>query len=362
MAGGVLLGLLVLAIAVAAASNWRCRLQGAIRSPAPRPHDGRADTAAIPGYARPEDDTFLSYPEWYIVWSYQEKADFQRDHLPSRFPYFVAVAQYWGSYCCIARLTRGKYAFNAGEHFMLVVIGSSFSAEYLLKGAYEKTIGRLSEWSSHGQPVEEDQYAAAVARDYANFVHVRPFYEFRFAPRLGGMWAATSLWGPHPLRKWERKLFLSLDYAMEAGYCWLIEQLTHFTYGYEPDDTHAWVENVDESLLRELSHSRPIAPAGPNAYLVDLPRYQEFTSAATRLAERKGRFLDIAGNSQILVSVLAPQSWRYDNRYGAELFSSPVLTQSGRQRVVIGCEVSALGELLLALRSQPVNLEHVYDY
>src|SRR6201996_3530443 len=56
---------------------------------------------ALPGYVRPEDDTFLTYPEWYIVWSYQEKADFQQNHLPSGFPFFGAVRQYWSSYCCI---------------------------------------------------------------------------------------------------------------------------------------------------------------------------------------------------------------------------------------------------------------------
>ena len=30
-------------------------------------------TADLPDYARPQADTYLSYPEWYIVWSYQER-------------------------------------------------------------------------------------------------------------------------------------------------------------------------------------------------------------------------------------------------------------------------------------------------
>src|SRR5215469_15993321 len=49
----------------------------------------------IPGYARPEEDTFLTYAEWYIVWSYLEKADWQEAHLPSGFPYFGSIRQYW---------------------------------------------------------------------------------------------------------------------------------------------------------------------------------------------------------------------------------------------------------------------------
>jgi hypothetical protein len=76
------------------------------------------------------------------------------------------VRQYWGNYCCISRLTPGKYGFNWGEQIMLVVIGNSFSAEYLMKGLYEKTVGRFSEWTSGVYPsTEEDAYAYQVARD-----------------------------------------------------------------------------------------------------------------------------------------------------------------------------------------------------
>src|SRR5471030_2933114 len=56
--------------------------------------------SGISGYLRPEDDTFLTYAEWYIVWSYQEKAAWQQAHLPSGFPYVGAIAQYWNGYCC----------------------------------------------------------------------------------------------------------------------------------------------------------------------------------------------------------------------------------------------------------------------
>src|SRR5690242_10106674 len=53
----------------------------------------------IPGYSRPEDDAFLEWAEWYIVWSYQEKANWQRTQLPSGFSYFGAIGQYWSGYC-----------------------------------------------------------------------------------------------------------------------------------------------------------------------------------------------------------------------------------------------------------------------
>jgi hypothetical protein len=97
---------------------------------------------------------------------------------------------------------------------MLGVIGTSFSAEYILKAMYENTIGKLSEWTSglllahracdarHLRPrarrdvclgrkagrnvdlrrvVDGEKDSAFPLPKYADFVHVRPFYEFHFA-------------------------------------------------------------------------------------------------------------------------------------------------------------------------------------
>jgi hypothetical protein len=353
---------LLITLAAEIAIGWRCELQGQIPTPTSQPQERKNATSGIKDYLRPEDDTYLSYPEWYIVWSYQEKADFQATRLPSRFPYFAAVRQYWNSYCCISRLTRGKYALNGGEQLMLVVIGTSFSVEYILKGAYERTIGALSEWTSGHEPVEEDRYAYQVARAYADFVHIRPFYEFHFARRVKGLWSETSLWGAHPLRKWERKLFLSVDYTSEAFYCWLIEKIVHVTYGYEPSETYAWIENADASVLEQLPHVKIVKTIDPRTFVVDIPRYQEFTAIAEALAEKNVHFVEIAGNSEIIVSVLVMENWDYNGTAVRQLFSAPALTRPGLKRVVVGCDVRSLHVVLKTLRAAGTTVEHVYDY
>jgi hypothetical protein len=272
------------------------------------------------------------------------------------------VRQYWNGYCCISRLTRWKYAFNGGEQLMLVVIGMSFSAEYVLKGVYEKSVGRISEWTSSYQPVEEDQYAYKVAREYADFVHIRPFYEFRFRPHLKGLWSETSLWGWHPARKWERKMFLTVDYAIEAFYCWLIEKLTYISYGHERAETYAWIGNANETLFQQLPAVEKVQQVGPQAFIVSIPRYQEFTSVASRLAELNAHFVEIAGNTQIIVSVLAPESWHYGQPDGRPLFSTPILTHPELKRFVIGCDATSLHTVLNALAAGNARIEHVYDY
>lgn len=355
-------GLLFLLIAIEVARGWHCNLQGQIPDPTAQPESRKAAVSDIKDYSRPEDDAYLSLPEWHIVWSYQEKADFQRNNLPSGFPYFGAVRQYWTSYCCVSRLMKGKYGSNLGEQVMLVVIGTSFSAEYILKGLYEKTIGRFSEWTSNHQLTDEDRYAYRVAREYADFVHVRPFYEFRFARQLRGLWAENSLWGAHPARKWERRAFLTIDYAVEAFYCWLIEKGTHLTYGYEPSDTYAWVETVGDAVFPQLAGAKLVKNVGPQDYILELPRYQEFTPVASIISQRGVRFVEIAGNSQITVSVLAPKTWR-DDGFGIQaLFTMPVLTRPDVYRVVLRSDVTALSQALIALPSSGAVVEHVYDY
>ena len=331
-----------------------------------RPHvtPARQDpaTATLSGYARPEDDTFLTYPEWYIVWSYQEKADFQQSHLPAAFPYYGAIGQYWGGYCCAYALVRDRYPFNVGDHVMLAVIGTSFSVEYALKGAYENTIGRLSEWSSGHQPTDEDIYAYKVAKEYADFVHIRPFYEFPFFHSFRGLWHETSLWGPHPLRKWERKSWLSLDYFTEAVYCGLIELASHASYGVEPIDTYARVENAPKATLMQYRKIRVVKGLSSDSAIILIPRYQEFTETALGLAKDHVKFVSIAGNYQILLTVIGPRDWKFDLPAGESLFSSDILTNSELKRFAIGLPVACLSDALNLLAEQGLKVEHVYDY
>lgn len=341
----------------------RCRTGGGpLKQASAAALERRKATADIKDYARPEVDTYLSYPEWYIVWSYQEKADYQETHLPTRYPFFGNIRQYWSGYCCVFGFTRGRYAPDWGAHVMLAVIGSSFSAEYAIKGIYEGTVGRFTEWLSGHETVEEDRYAYRVAREYADFVHIRPFYEFSFWKRFKGLWSQTRLWGPHPVRQWERKVFLSVDYSFEAFYCWLIEQMTHASYGYEPSDTYAWIENATEEIFGGGSHIRKVKQVGPGAFVVIIPRYQEFTTIASELAHRGVRFVEIAGNDEVLLSAIAPRGWSYDVGEGEVLFTADILTRPDARRVVLRVPVAALSNVLNGLAERKVRLEHVYDF
>jgi hypothetical protein len=101
---------------------------------------------------------------------------------------------------------------------------------------------------------------------------------------------------------------------------------------------------------------------GPKAFIVELPRYQPFTRMAKALAAHGVQFVEIAGNTQVLLSAVMPDGAVPSLRDGTVLFAAPVLTQPGMQRVVIACEAASLQKLIASLDGQEVTIEHVYDY
>jgi hypothetical protein len=313
---------------------------------------------------RPLEDSYFSYPEWYIVWSYEERAQYLPTNLPSGFPYFASIGQYWKSYCFICGLTQSRHQFNFGDHLSSFVLGGSFSLEYAIRGAYEQTIGRLSEWTSSHQLVEEDAYAARVAREYADFIYIRPFYEFHFAHALKQLWKETPLWGKHPIRKWERKFILSVDYGIEAVYAEAMQVASHLTYGAESDETYTWIESAPKSFFREFPRVKIVAETARPSYIVSIPRYQEFTDVAVQLAKRDVHFAQIAGNDEIMLTVVAPKNWNYDlpASEGSLLFTENFLTQPGVKRIALECPVQSLHSVLNSLGARGIKIEHIYDY
>jgi hypothetical protein len=313
---------------------------------------------------RPVEDSYFSYPEWYIVWSYEERAQYLPKNLPSGFPYFASIGQYWKSYCFICGLTQSRHQFNFGDHLSSLVLGGSFALEYSVRGAYEQTIGRLSEWTSSHELVEEDAYAARVAREYAGFVYIRPFYEFHFAHALKQLWKETPFWGKHPIRKWERKFILSVDYGLEAVYAWTLEKASHLTYGVESDETYTWIENVPATVFQEFRRIKNVKQVGPQSFVVSIPRYQEFTDRAIELAKRDVHFVQIAGDDEIMLTVVGPKNSSYDlpASEGSVLFTENFLTQPDVKRIALECPVRSLHSVLNSFSTRRIKIEHIYDY
>ena len=334
----------------------------------------RQAVRAIPDYDRPESKTYLTLPEWYIVYSTDEYAAFIADHSSSDFPYFRAVGQYWQSYVDVCNQIRGRYPFNGDSQFTLAFIGISFTAENMLKGAYEGTIGRLTDWISSDRPTEEEVYAAQVAQEYGEFLHMTPWYFFPFMEKLQGLWNQTSLWGPDPIRKWERKLALTIEYGGKILYGGFTHLGAQATYG------GADVEKI-YAVTRGMTDDMPgkdlevVQNIDDQRQLIRITRFEYFSDTVPGLLERGVRFEEIAGNHEILFTLLGPQDAEYNFEYGDYLFDLPILThpstrpvgQSGqgpwRTRLAIKVRVADMAPFFEELkRREDVTFEHMYDY
>jgi len=318
--------------------------------------------AAPNAHQRGPEQTFLTVPEWFLVHSPAEYAEFIKSQPPSEFPYFGHVGQFWQTYGAVYDATRENYPFNAGYHVMVMVIGTSTTVEYGLKAAYETLIGRLTELTRTEGMTEEDAFAARVAQDYVDFVRVIPWYEYDFGLRLQELWE-TSLWGPDPIRKWERKYALTTEYAAKAAYGWVIKKLTKMSYDEPLPVTAVLLDRLPPVSHAELPEISELGRLPDASVLVTVPRYYPFTHYASALARDGATFLEIAGNrGQIVVSALVPTGWEAGDSGFRIFLTQPILTQPGTRRIVLTVPVNLLGPTLNRLAEPPARIEHVYDY
>lgn len=316
----------------------------------------------LPNYLRREDQTYLTVPEWYIVYSADEYAAFVQNNPPSQFPYFRAIGQFWDSYYDVCRLTRDRYAFNSRYQTILAVIGVSFTLEYGVKGLYEKTIGWLTEQLSTDALTEEDAYAAEVATAYGNFIHTIPWFEFPYRETFDGLWRDTDLWGPNPIRKWERKLSLSAEYGVKFIYGWLIRTGNESSFDAQDLEIHVWADRRPEQAIQEETAVQIVKLIDDNAAILKMPRYEAFTKTLPKLAAQNMQFLEIAGNDEIVISAIAPRDWSFNLPDSDFLFVMPILTQPEAERIIIRVPVTSLHQVLNSLEDRGIQLEHIYDY
>ena len=284
---------------------------------------------------RKPDNTYLTYPEWFLVFSPREYAAFVREHTPTDFPYLGHLAQFWSGYA-VANRQAQPYGFNFDYHLMNFIIGASTTAEFLVKASYEATVGRVSDALALGGMTDEDRFSARQSADYAKLLDTKAWYDYPYFDDLKGLWRLPVL-GAGFLRKWERRYILSTDYAFKGVYGHLMYQAARASY--EPE--------VPQTTLVDSTGK-----------LHSLPRYQAFQDGALALARQGVQFQEIAGNRQgIMLCYQAPAGTPQVPQGGALLFTQPLLTQPALQRVVLRVPIDQLHRILPEL---PV--EHVFDF
>ena len=221
---------------------------------------------------------------------------------------------------------------------------------------YETTIGRLTEWIRGAQPTPEDAFALATADRYAKFLQQTPWYEFPFGETLKTYWRDTPLLQGSVTRSLERRFALSAEYGVKAIYARLIAQaaalspaaltLQSAVRGMNGSDTSADV--------------KPIERRGDGVTIIETPRYRAFTKIILTLVGRERSFVEIAGNNEILVTILSKGELSFPN--AKPLFQIPLQAREGWIRQGIVLPVGELGALAKHVQGTNAEFEHVYDY
>ena len=170
---------------------WRARpgRSGARRAP-PSPR-------RPPEHRRGGEQTFLTFPEWFLVYSPAEYAAFvKQSGRRSSSRSSGTSRQFWQSYRAVYGATDDDYPLNAEYHVMITVIGIEHHRRVRAALGVRDAFGRLTELTSGLRHDREDRLGARVAQDYVDFIRVRPWYEFDFFGGAARTVAGHTLWGP----------------------------------------------------------------------------------------------------------------------------------------------------------------------
>ncbi|KWV49652.1 hypothetical protein AS156_15910 [Bradyrhizobium macuxiense] len=315
-----------------------------------------------PKYARAEGDSFLTYPEWYIVYAYADLAGVTRASSESSFGYYRSIRGFWSSLCGARRSTSADRPASEDQMVTDYIIGSSFTAEMAIQGLYERTIGALTVAWRGPKRTKEDEFNQTLLDDYAKFLEQTPWYRYPFADKLSALWHDVAF--ELSLRSVERRFSLSLQYGIKSLYAKAIGALA----GLSPADLEigsvVMVPSPEalpvDSRIRVVREVR--ASDGRQGVLMITPRYREFTNIVRKIGARGLSFGEIAGNTRILTTLLVPAGELPPPSGAKPIFQTDVQSMPGWRRVGYDTEVAAVAALPAAVEAHGARFEHAYDY
>lgn len=308
---------------------------------------------------RPEVRTWLTYPEWHIVYS----AESLGRHLaagrpPSGYPYGADITGFWSGFCALNRVSQE--ADDAGDaKVMIYTIGISYTAEIAIKAVYEWTIGRIAEWSS-GWASADDRHATQVQQAYGAFMHETPWYRFPFGEALAEEWRTDE--PDLTFRHWERRFALTAEYGVKAGYAKLIDKASGAALGRDAL-TLRFVARGSPDVIAALDERLKVVRATPDGLVVvEAPRYAQFTQLLGKMAASSIALVEIAGNDDIFLTAALPESATPRWRDATVLLSMPLGERPGWLRIGLSTKVSELLPMMRRVEMAGGAVEHVYDY
>jgi hypothetical protein len=308
-----------------------------------------------PSSRRPEANTYLTYPEWHIVYAYDGLAEALKTGDEHAFDYASSVAGFWRSTCSLMRVADEHGGADGPTRTMIHTIGVSFTMEMAAKAAYEESLGRLAAWIRGQRKTPQDVAIAEMATDYAAFLRQTPWYKYPFARESQKLWKAPV---DGVVRGWERRLAIGTEFGVKRVYARIIGGAAAAAPAQLVIRTI--VTGLDEGTLSHIDDVKVVG-VRQQGIEIETPRYDRFTRILADIARRGGSIREIAGNDDIMVTVTVPVGAAADLAHGT------VIARVRRQgfpseRLIVGVKVTELATLLKGRPIGDPGLEHIFDY
>lgn len=312
----------------------------------------------VKGYYKDEAQSFLTVPEWYLVFNPKEYADFlETNNNPSDFPYYKSIDEYWKLYDRSIKLVSQAYPHNDEYVTMLNVIGVSITMEYSVKMLYENSIGRVFSWFSNGTLSDEEKVIIDAQRAYSNMIYNKAWYEFEFTPWVKKVWAVSNTAESNWFRKTERTLFFTAEFTFKAAYASMIEWAAKASYEEPVTDIYLLLTSADTLQTSGLN----IIHEQAEKKIIKIPRWGEFTKTIIKFSDGDINIIEIAGNDEIVVSTITSKNTLPFPKTEL-LYTSEIVTTPDLERHVYRVPVSQLLPFVRAAKDTNVKIEHVFDY
>lgn len=299
---------------------------------------------------RPEAATYLGFPRDYIAQTHAEYAAVAAAGEPHDFAFVPAVAGFWQTLCPLAGEAAARGGFQGETKRETYLLGAGFTAGMLAKAAYEETAGRLMTMARGAERAPLDDLSAEQAAAYAAFLRQVPWHRWNF----GGNAAALADANSGAPRDWERMLALNVEYRAKGAAAWLAARVNPGD-GIDALSLRMVVTGAAPEALSEVEGVTVVGPAGEGTE-IETARGATLAPTLLALAGAGAEFADIAGNDDILISVLSPQP-----AFPGALRSMP-RQGFGDHRHLLDMKVWSLAARLRQYSEEGVTLEAAYGY
>ncbi len=311
---------------------------------------------ADPAFQRREANTYLTYPEWHIVFAYDGLAHALKTGDEHAFDYLDSIANFWSSACGLTRVAGRHGGADFDTRSMIHTIGVSFTMEMLAKAAYEETLGRATAWLRGPRKTPQDTVIAGVAADYAAFLRQTPWYQYPFKTKAHDLWVPPA---GLSLRGWERRLGIGLEFQAKAVYAKVLAGAVAATAPAQLE-IRSVVSGLDATVLGGMAGVKVIGRRG-DGIEIETPRYDLFTRLLADIARQGGAIREIAGNDEIMVSLTIREGADAPIKHGTVILRMKRDGFPG-ERLLVNVRIADLAAFLNTYPLGDPGLEHVFDY